>query len=233
MKTRFLLYIVALLLLGSGCTENETFVYTSRPSVFFTGLKEVNFSFAGHTGDTAVVNLQVGLLGQKPDEDKRYVVRVNQETTTAKEGLHYRALEDAQVFPAGKFFTNLEIELYRKDPELQDSTFYLDLSIVNSEEMDAAYPDKLNVRIGIVDQLVKPDYWDSWLKLYYSDYSRVKHNICISIQGHDFPPTEEEARNAPFGTQYWMVMGRAACLYFIDHPTEDENGNPITVWQPF
>lgn len=233
MKTRFLLYIVLFLLIGSGCTENETFVYSSRPAVFFNGLEDVNFSFAGQTGDTAVVNLQVGLLGQKLEMDKKYVVRVNPEATTAKEGLHYKALGDAQVFPAEKFFANLEIELYRKDPELQDSTFYLDLSIVNGEEIDAAYADRCHVRIGIVDQLLKPDYWDSWLKLYYSDYSRVKHNVCIAIQGHDFPLTEQEARGGKYGPQYWMVMGRAVCLYFINHPTVDENGNPITVWEPF
>lgn len=116
-----------------------------------------------------------------------------------------------RVFPAEKFFVNLEIELYRKDPELQDSTFYLDLSIVNGEEIDAAYTDRCHIRIGIVDQLLKPAYWDSWLKLYYSDYSRVKHNVCIAIQGHDFPLTEEEA-----GAQIWTSVldgdGRAVCF---------------------
>lgn len=233
MKIRFLNYITLLLLVGSGCTENETFVYSEKPAVFFSGLETVNFSFAGHAGDTATLQLQVELLGQKTDADKTYVVRVNPEATTAEEGLHYKALGKKQVFPANRFSTNLEIELYRKDPNLQDSTFYLDLSIIDSEEMDAAYPDKQHVRIGIVDQLIKPVYWDSWLKLYYSDYSRVKHNICISIQGHDFPATEQEARGGKYGPQYWMVMGRAACLYFMNHPTLDENGNPITVWQPF
>lgn len=104
MRTSFLLYIVLFLLVGSGCTENETFVYSSRPAVFFDGLEEVNFSFAGQTGDTAVVNLRVGLLGQKLEVAKKYVVRVNPEATTAKEGLHYKALGDAQGFSCGKIF---------------------------------------------------------------------------------------------------------------------------------
>lgn len=233
MKAKLLLYITALLLLGSGCTENETFVYSTRPSVYFNGQEELNFSFAGHAGDTATLKFPVLLLGQKLDEEKKYAIRINDEATTAEEGLHYKALENTQVFPAGRFSTQLIIELYQKDTRLQDSCFYLDLTLIDGEEMDAAYPERLHVRIGITNQLLKPSYWDSFLKLYYSEYSRVKHNQCIVIQGHDFPASEQAARNAPYGPAYWMVMGRAACAYFMNHPTLDENDNLITVWQPF
>lgn len=233
MRTKLLLYITALLLLGSGCTENETFVYSAKPSVYFNGEKEVNFSFAGHVGDTARLELPVALLGQKLDAEKKYAVRISQEMTTAVEGLHYKTVENAQVFPAGLFSTILTVELYRKDLRLQDSCFYLDLTLTDSEDIDAAYPEQLEVRIGITDQLLKPSYWDSFLKLYYSEYSRVKHNQCIAIQGHDFPASEQAARTAPYGPAYWMVMGRAVCAYYMNHPTLDENGNLITVWQPF
>lgn len=233
MKTRLLLYTAALLLLGSGCTENETFVYSTRPAVFFNGQEEVNFSFAGQAGDTASVELPVLLLGQKLDTEKRYALRINDEATTAVEGLHYKALGNTQAFPAGEFSTLLTIELYRKDIRLQDSCFYLDLTLTDGEEMDAAYSTKSHIRIGITEQLLKPSYWDSFLKLYYSEYSRVKHNQCIATQGHDFPASEQVARSAPYGPAYWMVMGRAVCAYYMNHPTEDENGNLITVWQPF
>lgn len=234
MKVRLLLYMVVLLFWGNGCTENETPVFSAKSSVYFTlGRDSLNYTFVGHAGDTATVSLGLALLGNKLEQEKKYALRVVPEGTTAIEGVHYKKIGDYQLFPANTFSTVFPLEVYRTDRELQEKTVYLNLEIVNTEELDAGYPKSIHLRVGITDQLIMPYYWDSFLKLYYSDYSRVKHNRCIIIQGHDFPATEAGAKQSPYGAAYWMVMGRAVCEYFIANPTEDENGNPIPGWQPF
>lgn len=234
MKTKLLVYICVLLFLGSGCSENETFVYSTKPSIYFTlGRDSLDFTFAGYEGDTAKISLEMALLGVELEKDGKYALRVVPEGTTAVEGKHYKRIDDFQIFPAHSFHVLFPLEVYRIDNELQDKTVYLNLEIVDTEDIDAGFSRQSRLRIGITDQLIKPYYWDSYLKLYYSDYSRVKHNRCILIQGHDFPPTEVEAKASPYGAAYWMVMGRAACEYFMANSTEDENGNLISSWQPY
>lgn len=234
MKNRLLLYIFTLLVLISGCTENETPVYSAKPSVYFMlGRDSLNYTFAGYVGDTATVSLEIALLGDALKQEKGYALRVRSEGTTAVEGVHYKKIDENLLFPVDTFLTVFPLEVYRVDKELQHKTVYLNLEIVDTDDIDAGYPSATRLRVGITDQLIKPYYWDSYLKLYYSDYSRVKHNQCIIIQGHDFPPTETEAKSAPYSAAYWMVMGRAACEYFLANPTEDEHGNLIPGWQPF
>lgn len=235
MKVRLLLYVVASLLLGSGCTENETPVFSAKSSVYFTlGRDSLNYTFAGHDGDTATVSLGLKLLGNKLEQEKKYALKVVPEGTTAVEGLHYKKIGDYQLFPANTFSTAFPLEVYRTDTAvLRKGTVYLNLEIVGTEELDAGYPKAIHLRVGITDQLIKPYYWDSYLKNYYSDYSKVKHNRCIIIQGHDFPATEAGAQQSPYSSAYWMVMGRAVCEYFIANPTEDEHGNQIPGWQPY
>lgn len=234
MRLKSGLYSLLLLVAGSGCTENETFVYTTKPAVYFgVGQELQHFSFAGHIGDTAIINLDVRLLGKELDSEKRYAIRVDEENTTVIEGVHYKKLNDLQIFPGKKFNAILPVEVYRTPDLLLDTTFYLALTLVDAEEMDAGYPKRISAKIGITGHLVKPGYWDGWINLYFGEYSRMKHTVCISIMGHDFPLSEAEARGSKYGPTYWMVMGRAVYTYFMENPTLDENGNPITLWEPF
>ena len=61
----------------------------------------------------------------------------------------------------------------------------------------------------ITNQLVKPAYWDMPLALYFGEYSKVKHQRCILLMGHDFPLTKEELIG--WGGlnyySYWMQQG--------------------------
>ena len=68
----------------------------------------------------------------------------------------------------------------------------LELSLKETESLSLGYPDRVNMRLMITNQLVKPAYWDMPLALYFGEYSKVKHQRCILLMGHDFPLTKEE-----------------------------------------
>jgi hypothetical protein len=68
------------------------------------------------------------------------------------------------------------------------------------------------------------------LVIYYGPYSRVKHDICIALQGHDFPETLQQFAAPPYSIGYWMSQGRIAAKYFTDNIVYDENGNQILSW---
>ena len=118
---------------------------------------------------------------------------------------------------------------------LDEATVMLELSLKATESLSLGYPDRVNMRLMITNQLVKPAYWDMPLALYFGEYSKVKHQRCILLMGHDFPLTKEELIG--WGGlnyySYWMQQGRVVCEYYATHTEYDEDGNLITVWNPF
>ena len=162
-----------------------------------------------------------------------YKVEINPEST-AEEGVHYEPLLDEYIFTAGK--STVELPVYVKySPDLDEGTVTLSFRLVESDQMDVGYPNQLNARLLITNQLIKPVYWDSILSIYFSSYSKVKHEICTEIMGHDFPLTLEEAKYYDNETiyGYWMHAGREAAAYFATHDVYDENDNLISTWIPF
>lgn len=227
--------MVGLLVLLGSCSKNETIKYQEKAAVYFashTGKDSIVYSFAGKTAAIDTVYLDVSLLGNKLEKDQHYKVSINKARTSAQVGFHYKALEDSYVLPAGSFKTKVPVVIYNQDTDLEKRSVLLSFTIENSEDLNAGYPDKLDLDLVITNQLVMPEYWNI-LTLYYGEYSKVKHGYLIQFQGHDFPPTLTIAFAAPYGPAYWMSYGRKAAQYFTDHVVLDENDNRIIPWSPF
>lgn len=116
-----------------------------------------------------------------------------------------------------------------EQPDLETETVSLDFSIVEDEVFSIGYIDRNRIRYFITNQLIKPSYWDSTLDLYFGEYSKVKHQVCVDIMGIDFPLKEDD--DSDYG--YWMRVGRTAAMYFALNEVYDENGNRIETWDPF
>jgi Domain of unknown function (DUF4843) len=233
---KIVLIVIASLALFS-CSQNERMLYEEKPAVYFADMSNeadsVVFTFTTTAEDEATVNLKVTLLGALY-EDRMYSVVVNP-GSTAKEGVHYEALQEEYTYTAGKTSVNLPIRvMYNSD--LDNNIVVLSVSLVANDQMDVGYPDKLTARIMLTNQLVKPSYWDSLLSFYFGEYSKVKHQILTDIMGHDFPATKAETEY--YGDEYsiygyWMHAGREAAEYFAKHTVYDENGNVIATWLPY
>ncbi len=232
--------LVLLIMLAAGlyaCSLNDPMIYDEKPSVYFADFSDnadsLVYSFTTTAYDTATINLRVKLLGALI-EDRMYSVVINPEST-AEEGKHFDALNDTYTYTAGQTTVNLPIHL-NYSPDLDDNTVVLSISLVANDQMDLGYPDKITARILITNQLIKPVYWDYPFSLYFGVYSKVKHQICTDIMGHDFPLTLAEARfwnNSYTAYGYWMHAGRLAAVYFAKNKVYDENGNLINTWSPF
>lgn len=236
MKLYKYLPLVVFALTVCACSTNDRQLFEEKQSVYFTnysdgGLDSLAFSFAGTIGDEAVINLSVSLMGRALPQDARFRVVVDPALSNAVEGTHYKALPEYFTFTAGSPTCQLPLTVYRDD-SLDEGFKTLALLLSPTDELDTSFPDRLRVRVMITNQIVKPVYWDDLLQLYFGDYSKVKHNVIISIMGRDFPPTESEAAKNP-GYQMLMTYGRAACNYFIDNVVMDENGDRIYPWDAF
>ncbi len=224
-------------LIAWSCTQNEPLLYTAKPAVYFNELSNdadsVIYSFTTTVDERDTVYISVKLLGAIP-EDKTFKISVDEEASTAKAGVHYEALRESFVYPAGKVTVNVPFYmLYSAD--LDTSLLSLDFAIESNDDMDAGYSDHVQGRIIITNQLFKPVYWDYPMSLYFGEYSRVKHQICTDIMGHDFPLTLEEAQywNGETIYGYWMRAGREVAEYIASHEVYDENGELISDWIPF
>ncbi len=230
------LNVLPVLLLFSfftGCKKNEIEQYKEKEAVYFLSFNandSIVYSFAGKTKKTDTLYLDVKLLGNKLNAGKKYKIVVRENLTTAKEGIHYKKPEDHYVFPADTFDGKLPIVVYNKDEALSTRSVKLDLEIISTDELNAGYPSKSHARIVITNQLVKPVYWNGLLVIFYGEYSKVKHETCIRLQGHDFPISEPLAMAPPYSISYWMSYGRIAAKYFTDNIVYDENGNRIMPW---
>ncbi|MGX5819452.1 DUF4843 domain-containing protein [Chitinophaga lutea] len=233
MKRNYLLLLLPVVL-AMACKKNEPLLYEEKPAVYFSAFSDKDslvHSMLGAKTNNDTVFVAIRLLGNKADKDRQVTLRVNAAFTNAKEGLHFEKLKDSYTFPANAFTATIPVVLYKTDPQLSHQYFRLGLDILPSADFGAGYPYRLTARILFTNELVKPDYWDAFLKLYYGDYSKAKHQKIIDIQGFDFPAVRASIPTAMYGTL--MSWGRVVCKYYTDNTEYDENGNRILPWAAF
>ncbi len=229
MKQLYLL-LSSFILLFVACDENERMIYEAKPALYFpnfTNTDSLNFSFTMVGGvDESKLIAGVKLLGQTLLEDKAFRIVVDT-SSTAIEGVHYEPFGTACIFPKNIVVFNLPITLI-KAADLSTGTVSLNLRLVSNENFDIGYENKTYMQIRITNRLVKPSFWDSNLALYLGVYSKVKHQKAIDVMEKDFP-----LKWATGDANFYMLTGRAVCLYFSLNPTMDENGVLIEPWPTF
>ena len=99
---------------------------------------------------------------------------------------HYETLQHRFTYEADKSVSSFPVVVMKPGAELDEATVMLELSLKATESLSLGYPDRVNMRLMITNQLVKPAYWDMPLALYFGEYSKVKHQRCILLMGHDF-----------------------------------------------
>lgn len=224
-----LLMVILLSLSLSSCKENERMVYNDKAGLYFgiiEGADSISFSFTMVKEDQDTLNLFVRLLGQPTNYDRKFKIKLN-EGSTAIANKHFKALESEYTLEKNKVSVNVPIYIF-KTADLETNIVSLDFSIVEDDVFSIGYLDKNRMRYFITNQLVKPSYWDSPLSLYFGEYSKVKHQVCVDIMGGDFPLKQDSANN-----QYYMRVGRTAAMYFALNEVYDENGRRIETWDPF
>ena len=236
MKVNFLklIGVFALAVSAMSC-ETDRITYSEKDALYFDLENETDsiyFSLAGTLGDTDTLKIPVQVLGNIADSNRQYRVSVDASQTTAEEGLHYEKLPEYYEFPANEIEGFMEIVLSKTDTSLNSIDKVLALSIEESDDFAPGFTEKANLKVYFTNKLVKPDYWDFPLVFYFDEYSKAKHEIAISVMGHDFPPTLAEATTAPYSYTYWAIQGRAVCSYIIENEPVDENGNKIQPWDP-
>ncbi|GAE85153.1 DUF4843 domain-containing protein [Bacteroides reticulotermitis] len=193
MKKIFILSILLATLCAS-CKNNENYPFKGADAVYFQANGDwavvqdsINYSFAGKGVDEAVVGIRINLLGYASPQDRKVRVVVDEEETTAKEGVHYQALKNEYTLPADSVYLMLPVIVYNKDETLENRSVTLDLQLEETEDLQLGIAGRTKVRLLINNMLKKPTYWEQALKYSFGVYSRTKHELCILLLGFDFP----------------------------------------------
>ncbi len=234
---RAIICVVLLSVMLFACNENEYMAYTGKSGVYFTKYKNtdtIKYSFHMTPDDKDTLLIDVKLMGKPVIGEQSYQLEIDSRST-AKEGIHYEKIPEFVVFPEHEVEMRLPIVLCDKDPSLDSHSDFLCVKLVSSSDLELGFPNNTILNIEISNQLIKPSYWNKNFIIWFGEYSKVKHEKCIEIMGHDFPLTYEEAaywNSDKVNLYYWMFVGRKVADYFVKHPTEDEFGNMIDPWEP-
>lgn len=189
MKQLYIIFSLVVCCIVSSCQENEYSTYSGPSAIYFSEISvedSLQYSFASGLKSEDVVSIPIKIIGPSSPED-RVIYFMTDARSTAKEGVHYKEFPQHVVLPAGQVETNIEVTVMDNDPELEDGTVDLILQLLSKGDFVLGFPENRIARLIITKQLIKPSYWSVPLSLYYGNYSKAKHRLCIQIQGFDFP----------------------------------------------
>ena len=124
--------------------------------------------------------LPVRISGVRMDKSRTFKVRVEKDSATAKEGIHYEALKSSYTVNPNSWGAYLPVVIYNKDPELENRSVSIIIKLIASDDFGIENPYLIRAKVVFSAKLEKPDWWDTWP---LTPYSRVKHELFILVTG--------------------------------------------------
>lgn len=228
-------YIGIILGLLTACQENKMNDFDCTGAVYFqidpsywsNVADSILYSFAGKKVTEKTFNIQVNLLGETVDRDRKIRLVVDREKTTAEVGVHYRALEDLYILPKNANNIQIPVTLFQGDERLKKEFLQLTLKLEASDDLQLGLTNRTVIRILMADMYMKPAYWDN-ISWYWGNYSVKKHSLLLEQFEVDFPETALE-----YSKDFYLWQARANMIsQYVEenYPVLDENNQPIEPW---
>ena len=201
--------------------------YNSENQVYFN-FKEasdsiITYSFGVKVADTLThtVYVPVTLAGKTKDQEQTFKVVVDG-TSTAKEGVHFTALNSVYSIPANAMTAYVPVELLRKNLSgTQNDSIRLVLRIDSSSDLGTRFTQKNKVTIAFDNLLLRPDFWDIFESYWgIGTYTKAKYTRLLSYYNGDPQEIEKALNDANLqGALYMHVV--EVINYFTQHPDEN------------
>ncbi|BAV05121.1 DUF4843 domain-containing protein [Filimonas lacunae] len=167
------------------CKKADELLYDSADNICFNFLEKqkdsIIYTFA-YTPEKAfdTIFLPVRISGLQRPFDRKFVLTVMQDSSTAQEGLHYEALKDYYIMPADTGKTKVPLIIYNKDAALIENSVSIRLLLQSSGDFGANILTAIKGKVVFSATLERPDWWGSWP---LGTYSRTKHQLFIIATG--------------------------------------------------
>lgn len=213
-----------------GCQESEFTTYESANYVQFVRSLEdsttVSFTFYPEQ-DELLWPLPLEITGVPVDQVLNYKVIVDEEYSTAIEGLHFELLPEMNIKPLAVGDT-CWIRLI-KTPEMKTKEFRIVLRLVDSEMLLRGQLDYSIAVIRVNDKISRPDWWDDNVVWYYlGEYSDKKFSLFIDVTGVSDLTGASDAILRKYSLQfkYWLQAQKAQGNTIRE---DDANNSEMTV----
>ena len=213
MKLNIILFTAVIFVFSFwGCDEEEieTFssddagIYFQRVSSYVSGgtteyyADSLVYSFASADADTKSTTLSatVRTMGKVVDYDRPFKVVVDEEGTTAVEGVHYVIDLDTLVIPAGKSSVNVRL-IFNRTEDLLEKTVRLALRLEDNEYFKCYFPEYKNTNsytatgdmihgtlyvFSVSEMYTEPWYWSFGIN-YFGSWTSKKYVIVNQVCG--------------------------------------------------
>jgi hypothetical protein len=179
-KIKNILYVAVtgILMLQASCKKDEISSFSAKSAVNFVS-KNVDYSFLGNPEVEYVQQIDVRIIGDAADHDRKFsAVVINDEFTTAKPN-QYRII--GGIVKAGEYTGKLSIALIKSD-ELNSSTVNLKVKLVDSEDFKAGNIETSEFVVGWTNQIVLP-LWTYYRIFFSSASSNNVYRIIVQTTG--------------------------------------------------
>lgn len=194
--------------------------------------KYVLYSFSSDPLDYKEHLLKIALrkTGSFAENDMTYKVEVDKEHSSAREGVHYKKIDENElILKKGKIEALLPITILRDSLSTdKDEAIILTLNLIPSEDFETGIKSKNQIKIWMNNVLREPEDWE-WFRgsFYWGEFSTLKYLKIIEEYGKlvaknaDDKGTEAKLLNA-LG-EGWDPLNvkeaiRKTYLYFKEHP---------------
>lgn len=130
---------------------------------------------------TDTVYIPVQLSGTRVNHDRRFIIRACKDSSTAIEGVHYKAFDSSYVLPANTGSVYVPLVIYNTDTLLQTQSVMVKFRLYPTPDFGTNLPYNLICnKLVFSNKLEEPSWWPMWMGDYYS---RVKHQFFIIVTG--------------------------------------------------
>lgn len=182
-------------------TTDDTGIYFQRSSSYSGSTQNYSnsssFSFASLDASVeySILSASVRTMGKVADYDRPFKVVVDEEQTTAIEGVHYTLNLDTCYIPAGESSANVRVTFFRTEDlmdeevrltlRLQDNeyfTCYIDeYKSTNSYTATGVQLSGTSFRFIVSEMYTEPGYWTSLGTSYLGTWSARKYSVVNSV----------------------------------------------------
>ena len=211
MKWKIILFILTLNVVFSACEEqdiplfttDDTGIYFQRVSSY-RGTTEyyadtISYSFVSSSAmlQDTVLQATVRTMGKVADYDRPFKVVVNQEGTTAVEGVHYELDLDSIIMPAGTSTAFVRVRFFRTK-DMMEKAVRLALQLEDNEYFKCYLSEYKNTNVyevegkiisgnlfafSLSEMYTEPSYWSMFGGNFFGGWTAKKYIVVNSVCG--------------------------------------------------
>jgi len=197
-KNLKLISFVALVgtLLFTSCAKQDIMPFQANSAVNFIN-KTTEYSFLGNPEDEHIQEIEVRIMGDATDSDRRFNVEVIQDSLTTASAQQYEIMEG--IVKAGEFKGKLYVKLL-KSPALDHDKVSLHLRISNSDDFKKGNTESVDFTVFWTNKVIVPA-WTYYRYFFTAKASTAAYRAIVESTGVKTFTVQDYIAVGPTGAQ--------------------------------